>query len=78
MTYYPDETQHRLRAELEFGWDYMKQIPDGREKNAVFDRWLVVLGEYTARYGAIDLDERLTGTSGAPVVQSGLFEEGDL
>jgi hypothetical protein len=75
MTYYPDETEPLLRAKLEVGWDWLKEAPDGEEKNAFFDRFLVTLGEYTDRYGSIDLGG---ATQHAPVVHSGVSEEGDL
>jgi predicted dithiol-disulfide oxidoreductase (DUF899 family) len=38
------------REKLEAGWEWMKRVPDGPEKDAFFERWLKVKDEYEAEY----------------------------
>lgn len=57
MTDAPYENESELRAKLELGWTWMKanRLHPGRHK--FFDRWLIVLGQYTALFGAIELKD---------------------
>lgn len=48
-----EETELFLRQKLELGWKWLKENPDGPEKDAFFDRYLEVLSEYTRRYQEI-------------------------
>jgi hypothetical protein len=43
--------EQALQEKLIRGWDWLKNAPDGDEKNAFFDRWLVALNEYERTFG---------------------------
>ncbi len=53
-----DEHHAEERRLLEAGWEWLKQAPDGEEKNAFFDRYLVKLREYERLY-QMDREEEM-------------------